>query len=344
MLGRVRGAAEGHSAPLKHFTRPTGDCCVKQPRRPNALARDEVSIVSPLRYPGGKRRLWGYIAEVMRLNSLRPKLFVEPFAGGASVALQLLSAGLVERIALGERDPLVASFWKTVFSEPKWLISQVRRTSITVARWRHFRNATLSSRRERALACLFLNRTSFSGILARTAGPIGGVRQRSKHKIDCRFPRRTVERRILAASRLRDQVVLVMHAGWKETMRRVRELGYGDDEVFYYLDPPFFAKADRLYRYHFSGTDHEHLHDALTRLRSPWLLSYDPAPAILSRYSHNGRGPKRIDLLYSAAADAGQAEAQELIITNLPHLPRATRLWRSSSEWRPPVGRSSGRR
>ena len=65
MLGRVRGAAEGHSAPLKHFTRPTGDCCVKQPRRPNALARDEVSIVSPLRYPGGKRRLWGYIAEVM---------------------------------------------------------------------------------------------------------------------------------------------------------------------------------------------------------------------------------------------------------------------------------------
>ena len=52
-----------------------------------ALARAEASILSPLRYPGSKRRLAVYIAETLRLNGLQPKLFVEPFAGGASVAL-----------------------------------------------------------------------------------------------------------------------------------------------------------------------------------------------------------------------------------------------------------------
>jgi DNA adenine methylase len=268
---------------------------------------------------------------------------VEPFAGGAGVALQLLTADLVEGIVLGEGDPLVAGFWKTVFREPEWLIEKVKRTPVTVAKWQHFKKAEPRSHRERALACLFLNRTSFSGILADTAGPIGGLGQESKYKIDCRFPRETVERRIRQAAELKDQVVLVMHARWAETIRRVKELDYKDQEVFYYLDPPFFAKAHRLYRYHFDEADHKDLHDAITNLKSPWLLSYDPAKTIIDRYSHNGRGPKRIDLLYSAAADAGPSEVQELIITNLPRLPRATRLWRSSREWRSPTRPSLGK-
>ncbi len=307
-----------------------------------SLIRQTVSIVSPLRYPGGKRRLWGYIAEVLRLNSLRPKVFVEPFAGGAGVALQLLAADLVEGIVLGERDPLVASFWKTVFLEPEWLIRRVSQTPITVAKWHHFKNTTPRSRREQAVACLFLNRTSFSGILADTAGPIGGLRQQSEHKIDCRFPLHTIERRIREAGKLKSDVVLVVHGDWAETIRRVKYLGYKDEEVFYYLDPPFFAKADRLYRYHFGESDHKELHDAVTRIKSPWLLSYDPARTIIDRYSHNGRGPTRIDLLYSAAAEAGLSESQELIITNLPRLPTATRLWRSSREWRAPGRRRLG--
>ena len=69
------------------------------------MPRHEASLLSPLRYPGGKRRLVGYIAQALQMNGLRPKLYVEPFAGGASVAIQLLNDGHVERIALGERDP-----------------------------------------------------------------------------------------------------------------------------------------------------------------------------------------------------------------------------------------------
>lgn len=60
--------------------------------------------ISPLRYPGAKGKLAPYVAEALRLSRLRPKLFVEPFAGGASVSLHVLQAGLAEKIGLGERS------------------------------------------------------------------------------------------------------------------------------------------------------------------------------------------------------------------------------------------------
>jgi D12 class N6 adenine-specific DNA methyltransferase len=53
------------------------------------LDHEDASILSPLRYPGSKRRLASFIAHTLELNDLEPPLFVEPFAGGSSVALQL---------------------------------------------------------------------------------------------------------------------------------------------------------------------------------------------------------------------------------------------------------------
>jgi hypothetical protein len=41
--------------------------------------------------------------------------------------------------------------------------------------------------RDIAVKCLFLNRTTFSGILHGRAGPMGGRKQQSDYKIDCRF-------------------------------------------------------------------------------------------------------------------------------------------------------------
>jgi DNA adenine methylase len=306
-------------------------------RRQNKLkkpfSRREASILSPLRYPGAKRRLAGYVAEVLRLNSLRPKVFVEPFAGGASVSLQLLNDDVVETVALGEIDPLLTSFWKVVFNEPEWLIKQVESIDVTVDNWKYFRENSFRSNRDRALACLFLNRTSFSGILAPGSGPIGGYSQESQYKINCRFTIETIKKRIRQAARLRDRILFIDCADWPRTLEKVEGMGYGTREVFYYLDPPFYSKARRLYRFFFDENDHKSLHNTLVRIQQPWLLSYDPAEQILNLYSHNGQGPKHVDLIYSASANGGRGEAQELIITNLSHLPRETRLWRSSEEW-----------
>lgn len=298
-----------------------------------ALHRKGVSILSPLRYPGSKRRLAGYIAEAVQLNELRPKLFVEPFAGGASVALQLLNDGLVEAVALGERDPLVASFWKAAFFDSDWLVEQIENIHVTLEQWDHFRNFPPTTDRERALACLFLNRTSFSGILARCAGPLGGRAQTSKNPISCRFPVPTLVRRIRQVSALADRVRFVEQADWRDTIATVEALGFGPQEVLYYLDPPFYCKAERLYTFFFQRDGHVALRDALVRLQQPWLLSYDPRPEIVALYSENGLAAKHVDLIYSAAPNSTLSKVRELVITNLCHLPTATRVWRSSEEW-----------
>lgn len=272
------------------------------------------------------------MAEVLRLNGLKPRLFVEPFAGGASVALALLNDGLVEKIALGERDPLVAGFWRTVFRDPEWLIERMASTPVTVEQWSQFRAGKFRNDRARALACLFLNRTSFSGILSDSAGPIGGYEQTSKYKIDCRSAPTTVARRIRQAAALSDKVQFVRHADWQRTLEQVNALDYEPEEVFIYLDPPFYERAERLYRHYFQASDHEALRDVTRNLRQSWLLSYDSAKEILDLYADHDTAPKKIDLLYSV--NQTPVKAQEIIVTNLPVLPYETRLWRSSAEWR----------
>ena len=148
-------------------------------------------ILSPLRYPGSKRRLASHIGELINVNGLQPNLFVETFAGGASVSLQLLEKATVCKVGLIEKDPLVAAFWQVVFSktEVDWLIEQIRTIDISLEKWRSYKGSIPKDRKLRALVCLFLNRTSFSGILAPGAGPLGGYTQVSQYPINCRFPR-----------------------------------------------------------------------------------------------------------------------------------------------------------
>lgn len=299
-----------------------------------AIIRREATIMSPLRYPGGKRRLAAFIAEALKLNLLRPKLFVEPFAGGASVALQLLNDGHVEAIALGEKDPLVASFWKIIFNDHEWLIKRIKRIKPTVKRWDYYKNREFVDDYSRALACLYLNRTSFSGILAPGAGPIGGRSQASEYKIDCRFNAKSLIRRIEQAAELKEKVKFVTEGCWRQTVRAVERLKYNDKEIFYYFDPPFYQKAAQLYRYYFVDEDHVALRDYLTSFEKTWLLSYDPAPKIKELYSNHHTGSKSVRLLYSASSNEKLQESQELIVTNLALLPTVERLWRSSKEWK----------
>lgn len=287
----------------------------KKHERPNGLIR------SPLRYPGAKLRLITPIAETLELNSLKPKLFCEPLAGGLSVSLRLLTENLVENIAVGERDPLVAGFWKTVFNDPEWLVNEIQRLEITLQNWKEYRDRACRTTRECALTCIFLNRTSFSGILADSAGPIGGQNQVSDYKIDCRFNKEDVIKRIRQASELKDRVEFVNRGDWKDTIRKVRALGYKPQKTFFYFDPPFYAKADRLYRYYFEDQDHVDLCRFLKTFKRPWLLSYDNAEEIEKMYSSNGNGTNHVEHLYSIASAGTRQKTKELFITNLKQLP-----------------------
>ncbi|KTF30429.1 DNA methyltransferase, partial [Xanthomonas vesicatoria] len=66
---------------------------------------------TPLRYPGGKGKLADYVEKVLELNGLFGGTYVEPYAGGAAVAMELLIRGLVKRIHINDLNPAVHAFW-----------------------------------------------------------------------------------------------------------------------------------------------------------------------------------------------------------------------------------------
>jgi len=300
----------------------------------NITLKPGTSLLSPLRYPGSKRRLAQYLQDVIQLNKLSPKLYVEPFAGGASVALQLACNGIVEKIGLSDLDPLIASFWQCVFFDTDWLVKAIEEVEVTLKNWEFFKASNPDDDRSRALKCIFLNRTSFSGILSPGAGPIGGKSQRSAYDIGCRFTKATVIKRIRQASMLRDKVAFVWNLSWEDCLAAMADhtKDLDTDQIFSYLDPPFYFKARRLYTYYFTDQDHKALYDALTKLSTPWLLSYDAAEPIEELYSSNGMSPKRIELLYSIAGSSGVTPAKELIITNLPRLPEQSEMWQTGTK------------
>ena len=57
-----------------------------------------MTFYSPLRYPGGKGKISNYFKNLLEHNSLQQSFYVEPYAGGASVALFLLFNEYVNRI------------------------------------------------------------------------------------------------------------------------------------------------------------------------------------------------------------------------------------------------------
>lgn len=289
---------------------------------------NERVVLSPLRYPGGKRRLTPYLAAALKANDLEPDLFVEPFAGGASVALELLATGRVKRIGLAERDPYLAAFWNTVFFDSDWLCQQIDEVEVSLAMWERLKRGRFRARRARALACLFLNRTSFNGTLHTRAGPIGGKAQTGTYKIDCRFPRERLKRRVRACAALSGGVAFVREADALDVVRDARRAVRGKT-VFFYLDPPFWAKAQQLYRFSFTIDDHKRLATALRYVKEPYLLSYDAAPEVEALYARHGSLIERVELLYGTQRSAGE----ELVIANLARLPADNRLWRTHHEW-----------
>lgn len=239
---------------------------------------------TPLRYPGGKGKLANYVASVMEENGLCDGTYVEPYAGGAAVAISLLLSGHARRVHINDLSREVHAFWDAVLNETEALQKKIRDTPVTMKTWLRMRDVLAdddAGSLELGFATFFLNRTNRSGIL--NGGVIGGKNQDGPWKIDARFNKGDLTRRIEAIASKRSSI----HLHNEDARRLVKRLAPKlAKRSLIYLDPPYFQKGQDLYLNFYQEDDHTMLAETLTSLPKDvrWMLSYDSHPTIASLY------------------------------------------------------------
>lgn len=246
-------------------------------------------LYSPLRYPGGKARFAPFIAEVMRANGLAGGHYLEPFAGGAGVALELLFDGHATHVHINDLDPAVHAFWSAVTRDPEGLLKLLRDTPITMDQWHYWRSMMLVqdselSLAERGFATLFVNRTNRSGILK--GGVIGGKAQTGTYKLDARFNKEMIAARLERIALNADRISVYCKDAFLLLDRAAEFL---PEQSLIYLDPPYYVKGRGLYRNFYKHDDHLQIAQLLQSpdFKRPWVVSYDSAPEICEMYSQN---------------------------------------------------------
>ncbi len=239
---------------------------------------------SPLRYPGGKYKLYKFVAKMVEVNDC--KTYIEPFCGGAAIALQLLFDGIVDNIIINDYDYTIFCFWDSVLNDTQEFINKIQNTDVTIAEWHRQKavrdNLDLHNRLEIGFSTFFLNRTNRSGIIDK-AGPIGGLNQNGDYPIDCRFNKERLIMQILRISENRNHIKVYN----LEALDFIEEVILKTRKIFVFFDPPYYGKGPGLYTNFYSHGDHANLANAiLHQLRNrKWIVTYDNVNAIKSMYA-----------------------------------------------------------
>lgn len=276
---------------------------------------------SPLRYPGGKAKLEPFIELLIEQTGHIGGTYIEPFAGGAGIALELLEKNIVKKIVINDLDKGIYSFWKAILTETDRFINDIRNISLTIDEWKQQKIIQKNNCRysyELGLATFYLNRTNRSGIIK--GGVIGGIHQDGKWKIDSRFNKDELIKRILRVKKYRENIYIYN----EDISSFIRNyLPQYETNAFVYFDPPYFGKGKQLYSNFFSYEDHIRLERMIkNHVNCDWIITYDDVHEITNIYHHYVL--KRFDLSYSVGV---KRKASEIIIfKSLDMIPNATQL------------------
>lgn len=253
--------------------------------QPGQPAQGRLIHFTPLRYPGGKAKLAAYVKSLLKENRLLDGEYVEPYAGGAAIALELLFHEYVSRIHINDISKPVHAFWKSVLDDTEAFCNLVVRTPLTVPQWdkqkRVLDHPADHDSLELGFATFFLNRTNRSGIL--NGGIIGGRDQTGPWKIDARYNAKELVRRIEEIARMRSRINLTGKDALKFLTAGVAKW---PNQTLIYLDPPYYVKGRDLYYDFYAPEDHEHIAEFITKsaTRQQWIVSYDNVRQIRDLY------------------------------------------------------------
>ena len=255
------------------------------------------STYTPIRYPGGKSKLYPIINEIIEASGLDGCTYTEAYCGGAGLAIKLLLKERVSKIVLNDVDPAVYSMWDAIVNHPDELCHFIREVPLTINEWR-MRKSFFDTSKEPSLelgkAALYLNRTNRSGILR--GGPIGGISQSGKYGLDARFNREGLCAKIKDIAARADDIELCN----EDACDFIDDISSRSTKVFTYFDPPYVIKGPGLYENHYTNEDHKAVAEKITSCTFPWVVTYDASPLVRSLYE--GFGQYEVSVGYSAAS------------------------------------------
>lgn len=273
-----------------------------------------MDFVSPLRYPGGKAKVSPFVQELIIQNNLLDGRYVEPYVGGGSVALSMLFNECVSDIYINDIDRSIYAFWYSVLMESERFCRLVQDTPVNIDVWRKQRNIQAHKDTEDLLtvgfSTFFLNRTNRSGILS--AGVIGGNDQTGNYKIDARYNKSDLIRRIFRIAEYSDRI----HLFNLDALQLIKDLCQNlPEKTLFYFDPPYYVKGKGLYLNHYENDDHCEIATAIKNLlKFKWIVSYDNVDFITSLYSDLRQ--KVFELNYSAS-NSGKGKEVMIFSNNL---------------------------
>lgn len=239
---------------------------------------------SPLRYPGGKACLYDLTVQLLKVNELNQRSYAEPYSGGCGLALSLLFNGHVSQIHLNDLDRSVWAFWKATLDHTEELVERIESVDVTVDEW-HLQREVQAVKQNANIVDLgfstfFLNRTNRSGII-HGGGIIGGKAQSGAWKMDCRYNKVDLAKRIRRVASYRNRIFLYN----EDAEIFVGRIGAKIPATsILYIDPPYYEKGSLLYKNSYKPSDHERISKSLATVRSPWFLTYDNVDPIRKLY------------------------------------------------------------
>lgn len=251
--------------------------------RKNMVGRN---IKTLLRYPGGKQRLAPFVASLIAENGLEGCDYVEPYAGGAGVAMELLFSGKVARVHLNDKCPQLLMFWESLRDDPERFAHRIDSAVLNVDEWKKMRTIIQRfenySREDVGFAFFYLNRTNFSGVIS--GGVIGGLEQKGNYKMDARFYRERLAKLARSYASFSDRILLY-HEDAINFIQRIPLMSQG--KCFVYCDPPYYHKGQQLYLNSYGHNDHANVAQVIKEVLSNehWIVSYDTEEAIRDLYA-----------------------------------------------------------
>ena len=208
------------------------------------------------------------------------KEYREPFIGGGSVflAIKQLLNRRVKSYWINDLNHDLYCFWQSARDDLESLVANIteikQKYTNGRALFEYFTREDLKlSEFDRAVRFFVLNRITFSGTV-----DSGGYSQQA------------FERRFTDSSVSRLQQLSEILSSVQITNHDYAELLFQDgDEVFIFLDPPYFnATKSRLYGFRgalHTSFDHERFAENMRQCQHKWLITYDDSPEIRKLFS-----------------------------------------------------------